>query len=162
MCNRFDMKNMTDTKNSKLWKTRNAMKIWIHIMKIENLLYLIFFFVLCVLIQEALNIWRGKLFHFFQISYDHIYPKVIVISIVDLQKTNNFAKFGGYCSKNAPATPLRSLKWSRAWQAYFFRNHLQIWQKVEISWVQKLVKIWCWYLKPLLSNSKSTNIYHLP
>ena len=27
MCNRFDMKNMTDTKNSKLWKTRNAMKI---------------------------------------------------------------------------------------------------------------------------------------
>ena len=103
-----------------------------------------------------------KTFHFFQILYNHIHPKVIVISIVDLQKTNNFAKFGGYCSKNAPATPLRSLKWSRVWQAYFLSCHFQIWQKVEISWVQKLVKIWCWYLKPLLSNSKSTNIYHLP
>ena len=61
--------------------------------------------------QEALNIWRGKLFHFFQILYNHMYPKVIVISIVDLQKTNNFGKFGGCCPKNAPATPLRSLKW---------------------------------------------------
>ena len=79
-------------------------------------------------IQEALNIWRGKLFHFFQILCNHMYPKVIVISIVDLQKTNNFAKFGGYCSKNAPATPLRSLKWSRAWQAHFLSNALQTWQ----------------------------------
>ena len=47
--------------------------------------------------QEALNIWRGKLFHFFQILCNHMYPKVIVISIVDLQKTNNFTKFGGCC-----------------------------------------------------------------
>ena len=118
-------------------------------------------FVFDAIIQEALNIWRGKLLHFFQILYNHIYPKVIVISIIDLQKTNNFAKFGGYCSKNAPAMPLRILKWSRAWQAYFFSYYFYIWQKVEILWVQKLVKIWCWYLKPLLSNSKSTKIYHL-
>ena len=82
--------------------------------------------------QEALNIWIGKHFHFFQILYNHTYPKAIVISIVDLQKTNNFAKFGGYCSKNAHVMPLRSLKWSRAWQAYFLNYHFQIWQKVEI------------------------------
>ena len=83
--------------------------------------------------QEALNLWRGKLFHFFQILYYHIHPKVIVISIVDLQKINNFAKFGGCCSKNAPAMPLRSLKWSRTWQAYFFNYHFKMWQKVEIA-----------------------------
>ena len=106
--------------------------------------------------QEGLNIWRGKLFQFFQILYNHIYPKVIVISIVDLQKTNNFAKFGGYCSKNAPATPLRSLEWSRAWQAYFLRYHFRIWQKVDILWVQKVVKISCWYLKASLKNSNFT------
>ena len=96
-----------------------------------------------ILSQEALNIWRGKLFHFFQILCNHMYPKVIVISIVDLQKTNNFAKFGGCCSKNLPATSLRILKWSRAWQAYFLSYHFQIQQKVEILLVQKLVKIWC-------------------
>ena len=45
---------------------------------------------------------------------------------------------------------------------YLLSYHFKIWQKVEILWVQKLVKIWCWYLKPLLSNSKSTKIYHLP
>ena len=85
---------------------------------------------------------------------------MIVISSVHLQKRKKIAKFGGYCSKNAPATPFRSLEWSRAWQDYFLSYHFQIWQKVEIFWVQKLVKIWCWYLKPLLSNWKLTKTYH--
>ena len=77
-------------------------------------------------VQEALNIWSGKLFHFFKISYNHIYPKVIVIAIVNLQKKHDFAKFGGCCSKNAPVTPLRSLKWSKVWQAYFLSYHFHI------------------------------------
>ena len=64
--------------------------------------------------SKSLNIWRGKLFHFFQLLNNQMYPKVIVISFVHLQQRNRFAKFGGCGSKNAPLTPLRSLKWSRA------------------------------------------------
>ena len=56
--------------------------------------------------QEALNIWRGKLFLFFSTLDSHMYPKVILISIVDLQKTNNFAKFGGcIAQKMCPPRP---------------------------------------------------------
>ena len=61
-------------------------------------------------------------------------------------------KFGGCNSKNKPATPLRSLKWSRAWQRHFSRYTLQILWKVVFSWDLELVKIWLWYLKALLSN----------
>ena len=59
-------------------------------------------------IQKALNIWRGKLFHFFKFLNNQMYPDMAVISFVHLQKRNKFAKFGRLGSKNAPATPLRS------------------------------------------------------
>ena len=52
------------------------------------------------------------------------------------------------CARHA----LQNLKWSRAWQPHFLGYAFQIWWKVEILWVQTLVKIWCWYHKPLLSN----------
>ena len=61
-----------------------------------------------MILQEALNNWSGKLFHFFQFLNNQMYPDMIVISFVHLQKRNKFAKFGGLGSKNAPATPLRS------------------------------------------------------
>ena len=43
--------------------------------------------------QEALNTWSRNLFHFLN---NQMYPKVIVISFVHLQKRDKFAKFGGY------------------------------------------------------------------
>ena len=61
-------------------------------------------------------------------------------------------KFGGCNSKNKPATPLRSLKWSRAWQHHFSSFTLQILWKVDFLWYLELEKIWLWYLKALLSN----------
>ena len=51
------------------------------------------------------------------------------------------AKFGGCCSKNKPATPLRSFKWSRAWQHHFSSyTHQNLW-KVDFWWDLQLVKI---------------------
>ena len=56
-------------------------------------------------------------------------------------------KFGGCNSKNKPAMPLRSLKWSRAWQRHFSSYTLQILWKVDFLWDLDLVKIWLWYLE---------------
>ena len=54
--------------------------------------------------QEALNNWRGKLFHFFQLWNNQMYPEVIVISFIHLQKRNLLAKFGGCGLKNRTAS----------------------------------------------------------
>ena len=61
-------------------------------------------------------------------------------------------KFGGRYSKNKPATPLRSLNWSRAWQHHFSSYTIQILWKVDFLCDLELVKILLWYLKALLSN----------
>ena len=67
-----------------------------------------------------------------------------------------------WVKKSSSLTPWRRLKWSMTWQPYFQSYKFQILWKVEFWWVQKLVKIWRWYLKPLLRNWYSTRIYHLP
>ena len=88
-----------------------------------------------------------------QIGNQWRYQKHWFTSFEDYQKMCFLAKFGGCRSKNKPATPLGSLKWSRAWQHHFSSyTHQTLW-KVDFWWDLQLVKIWLWYLKALLSNS---------
>ena len=90
---------------------------------------------------------------FSQIQNQWRYQKHYFTSFEDYQKMCFLTKFGGCCSKNKPATPLGSLKWSRAWQHHFSSyTHQTLW-KVDFWWDLQLVKIWLWYLKALLSNS---------
>ena len=56
---------------------------------------------------------------FSQIRNQWRYQKHYFTSFGDYQKMCFLTKFGGCCSKNKPATPLGSLKWSRAWQHHF-------------------------------------------
>ena len=89
---------------------------------------------------------------FSQIRNQWRYQKHYFTSFEDYQKMCFLTKFGGCCSKNKPATPLGSLKWSRAWQHHFSSyTHQTLW-KVDFWWDLQLVKIWLWYLKALLSN----------
>ena len=77
---------------------------------------------------------------------------------ISYQLFTNF-EVTSYIQNGFPAKTI--LSFSRAWQPHFLGYAFQIWWKVEILWVQTLVKIWCWYLKPLLRNSKS-KIFCLP
>ena len=45
----------------------------------------------------------------------------------NLIRSQLFTNFDGYSLKNGAATPLTIWNFSRAWQAYFLSNNLQIW-----------------------------------
>ena len=83
--------------------------------------------------------------------------KVLVISFEHLQKLCIFAKFGRHSSKIEPATPISISKCFGRKFKFERTKSLQILSKVVSYCDLQLVKIWCWYLKPLLINSKITN-----
>ena len=80
--------------------------------------------------------------------------KVLVISFEHLQKLCIFAKFGRHSSKIEPATPISISKCFGRKFKFERTKSLQILSKVVSYCDLQLVKIWCWYLKPLLINSK--------
>ena len=84
--------------------------------------------------------------------------KVLVISFEYLQKLCIFAKFGRHSSKIEPATPISISKCFGRKFKFEHTKSLQILSKVVFYCDLQLVKIWYWYLKPLLINSKITNI----
>ena len=49
------------------------------------------------------------------------------LPVEDLIRSELFTNFDGYSLKNGAATPLTIWNFSRAWQAYFLSNNLQIW-----------------------------------
>ena len=49
------------------------------------------------------------------------------LPVEDLIRSQLFTNFDGYSLKNGAATPLTIWNFSRAWQAYFLSNNLQIW-----------------------------------
>ena len=49
------------------------------------------------------------------------------LPVEDLMRSQLFINFYGYSLKNGAATPLTIWNFSRAWQAYFLSNNLQIW-----------------------------------
>ena len=51
------------------------------------------------------------------------------LPVEDLIKSQLFTNFDGYSLKNGAATPLTIWNFSRAWQAYFLSNNLQIWRE---------------------------------
>ena len=68
---------------------------------------------------------------FSQIRNQWRYQKHYFTSFGDYQKMCFLTKFGGCCSKNKPATPLGSLKWSRAWQHHFSSyTHQTLWKVI--------------------------------
>ena len=83
--------------------------------------------------------------------------KVPGISFKHLQKLWIFAKFGRHSSKIEPATPISISKCFGRKFKFERTKSLQILSKVVSYYDLQLVKIWCWYLKPLLINSKITN-----
>ena len=83
--------------------------------------------------------------------------KVLVISFEHLQKLCIFAKFGRHSSKIEPATPISISKCFGRKFKFERTKSLQILSKVVSYCDLQLVKIWYWYLKPLLINSKITN-----
>ena len=83
--------------------------------------------------------------------------KVLVISFEHLQKLCIFAKFGRHGSKIEPARPISISKCFGRKFKFERTKSLQIWSKVVSYCDLQLVKIWCWYLKPLLIKSKITN-----
>ena len=79
-----------------------------------------------------------------------------ISAFLQLMKKWILTKFGGCGSKIEPATPIWCF-----WQ--FWREiqilcayNLHIWYKAGSHRVWQLVKIWWWYLKPSLRNSKLT------
>ena len=83
--------------------------------------------------------------------------KVLVISFEHLQKLCIFAKFGRHSSKIEPATPISISKCFGRKFKFECTKSLKILSKVVSYCDLQLVKIWCWYLKPLLIYSKITN-----
>ena len=51
------------------------------------------------------------------------------LPVEDLMRSQLFTNFDGYSLKNGAATPLTIWNFSRAWQAYFLSNNLQIWRE---------------------------------
>ena len=84
-----------------------------------------------------------------------------ISAFLQLRKKWILTKFEGCGSKNGPATPIWSFR--HFWQEIQIQGtkSLQIWYKAGTYWGLQLVKIWCWYLKPLLRNSKF-KIFCLP
>ena len=66
-------------------------------------------------------------------SLKYNYSKVLwdittkFLPVKDLLRSQLFTKFYGYSLKNGAAMPLTIWNFSRAWQAYFLSNNLQIW-----------------------------------
>ena len=82
---------------------------------------------------------------------------MVGISFKHLQKLCIFAKFGRHSSKIEPASPISISKCFGRKFKFERTKSLQILSKVVSYCDLQLVKIWCWYLKPLLINSKITN-----
>ena len=51
------------------------------------------------------------------------------LPVEDLIWSQLFTNLNGYSLKNSAATPLTIWNFSRAWQAYFLSNNLQIWRE---------------------------------
>ena len=79
-----------------------------------------------------------------------------ISAFLQLRKKWILTKFEGCGSKTGPATPISILNYSRAWQSFKVSYVLHIWYKAGSHRVWQLVKIWWWYLKPSLRNSKLT------
>ena len=78
-------------------------------------------------------------------------------ALLQLRKIWILTKFEGCSSKIGPTTPF--------WSFLHFWREIQILSTYDLNFLHKagfhrgwqLVKIWCWYLQPLLRNSKLTN-----
>ena len=75
-----------------------------------------------------------------------------ISAFLQLRKKWIFTKYEGCGSKIGPATPIWSFRCF--WREIQIQGtkSLQIWYKAGNYWGEQLVKIWCWYLKPLLRN----------
>ena len=75
-----------------------------------------------------------------------------ISALLQLRMQWILTKFEGRGSKNGPALSIWSFR--RFWREIQIRGtkSLQIWYKAGNYWGEQLVKIWCWYLKPLLRN----------